>query len=104
MSLNITVPSVTSESSETPFISNDVVEMKSPSTSNGLQSHQMFGIFLTIIGLVFVIPKLSSYYNEKIADKKNSKFMKRTTFENILLFAGILFFSYGIKEIFFKKI
>ena len=71
MSLNITVPSVTTESSVSPFVSNDAVEMNSSTKASGLKSHQMFGIFLTIIGLVFVIPKLSSYYNEKIYEKNN---------------------------------
>lgn len=110
MSLDITVPSVTSEMSSVPAFMSEIaaapVDAPAPATAPAvaLKSHQIFGIFLTIIGLVFVIPKLNSYYNEKIADKQNSKYMERTTFENILLFAGLLFLVYGIREIFFNKI
>lgn len=108
MSLDITVPSVTPEMSSVPAFMSEIAAAPAPATTpasatSALKSHQIFGIFLTIIGLVFVIPKLNSYYNEKIADKQNSKYMERTTFENILLFAGLLFLVYGIREIFFNK-
>ena len=99
MSLDITVPSVNPEVSPVPAFMSTIAAAPAPV----LKSHQIFGIFLTIIGLVFVIPKLNSYYNENIADKQNSKYMERTTFENILLFAGVLFLVYGIREIFFNK-
>lgn len=70
---------------------------------NNIKSHTIFGIFLTLVGLVFSIPKLTSYYNEYIADKKNNKFMKKNKIENIFMFAGLLFLIYGIREIFFKN-
>lgn len=75
----------------------------SPSAANSIKSHQSFGIFLTLIGLVFVIPKVNSYYNQYVSEKKNSKYIERTRIENIFVFAGILFLVYGIKEIFFKN-
>jgi hypothetical protein len=105
MSLDITVPEV----SPVPAFMSTIAPapalapVPAPAPAPALKSHQIFGIFLTIIGLVFVIPKLNSYYNENIADKQNSKYMERTTFENILLFAGVLFLVYGIREIFFNK-
>ena len=72
--------------------------------NNNLKYYQMFGIFLTFIGLIFIIPKINTYYNKHIADKKSNKFMKKSKIEDIFLFAGVLFIAYGIKEIFFRTL
>jgi len=65
-----------------------------------LKYYHVFGIFCTLIGIILIIPKISTYYK-----KQTKKPIKRTEdrTENIFVILGTLFFVYGIKEIFFRN-
>lgn len=65
-----------------------------------LKYYHIFGIFCTLIGIVLIIPKISTYYK-----KQTKKPIKRTEdrTENIFVILGTLFLVYGIKEIFLRK-
>ena len=77
---------------------------KYSSNQNDLRYFHMFGIFLTLIGIIMIIPKLTHYYKKYISEKKdNQKYVDKNKLENLLFLVGIIFFIYGIKEVFFRS-
>jgi len=76
--------------------------------SNDLKYYHIFGIFLSLIGILLIMPKITTgikkIYGEKFMKKKGiEKFMKTDKIENLFLLIGILFLIYGLKELFFKQ-
>ncbi len=69
---------------------------------NDLKYYHIFGIFCTLIGIILIVPKISTYYKEKKKIKESSKDNK-TRMENIFTMLGCLFLIYGLKEIFFRQ-
>ena len=43
---------------------------KYSSNQNDLRYFHMFGIFLTLIGIIMIIPKLTHYYKKYISEKR----------------------------------
>ena len=72
---------------------------------SNLKKHQMFGIFCTLIAIILIIPKISSYFKKKYYNKKynKDKLDHLNSSENIFLMVGLSFLVFGLKEIFFYK-
>ena len=70
-----------------------------------LKKHHIFGIFCTLIAIILIVPKISSFFKKKYYNKKynKDKLDQYNRSENIFLMVGLLFLVFGLKEIFFYE-